>query len=89
MRHFWEPIVLATLNDSAADSSMRYGAKVFYELFLKTRTGGRLGIPTVPLSEFYGAGAAWGEALGAEMRLRSGVERLEQGQDGRLYVIWW
>ncbi len=87
VRHFWEPIVLATLNDSAADSSMRYGAKVFYELFLKTRTGGRLGIPTVPLSEFYGAGAAWVESLGAEMRLRSGVERLEQGADGRWTVI--
>ncbi len=83
VRRFWEPIVLATLNDSAADSSMRYGAKVFYELFLKTRTGGRLGIPTVPLSEFYGAGAAWVESLGAEMRLRSGVERLEQTADGR------
>lgn len=86
VRHFWEPIVLATLNDSAADSSMRYGAKVFYELFLKTRTGGRLGIPTVPLSEFYGAGAAWVESLGAEMRLRSGVERLEQAADGRWTV---
>ncbi len=83
VRRFWEPIVLATLNDSAADSSMKYGAKVFYELFLKTRTGGRLGIPTVPLSEFYGAGAAWAESLGAEMELRSGVERLEQGSDGR------
>ena len=82
VRHFWEPIVLATLNDSAADSSMKYGAKVFYELFLKTRTGGRLGIPTVPLSEFYGAGAAWVQSSGAEVRLRSGVERLEQGMDG-------
>ena len=87
VRHFWEPIVLATLNDSAADSSMKYGAKVFYELFLKTRTGGRLGIPTVPLSEFYGAGAAWVESLGAEVRLRSGVERLEQAPDGRWTVI--
>ena len=86
VRHFWEPIVLATLNDRAADSSMRYGAKVFYELFLKTRTGGRLGIPTVPLSEFYGAGAAWVESLGGKVRLRSGVERLEQGGDGRWMV---
>ncbi len=87
VRRFWEPIVLATLNDGAAESSMRYGAKVFYELFLKTRTGGRLGIPTVPLSELYGAGATWVESLGAEMRLRSGVERLEQAADGRWTVI--
>ena len=75
--------MLATLNDSAADSSIKYGAKVFYELFLKTRTGGRLGIPTAPLSEFYGAGAAWVQSLGAEVRLRSGVDRLEQDAAGR------
>ena len=33
--HFWEPIVLATLNDSAENCSMKYAGKVFYELFLE------------------------------------------------------
>ena len=37
---------------------MKYAAKVFYELFLANSTGGRLGIPTIPLSDFYAAGAA-------------------------------
>ena len=60
IRHFWEPIVLATLNDSAANCSMRYAGKVFYEIFLKNADGGRLGIPTVPLSEFYAGGLAPG-----------------------------
>lgn len=83
VRHFWEPIVLATLNDSAANSSMRYGAKVFYELFLKNREGGCLGIPTVPLSELYGAGAALVESLGGEVKLRAGVDKLVRQNDGR------
>lgn len=83
IRHFWEPIVLATLNDSAANSSMLYGAKVFYELFLKNREGGCLGIPTVPLSEFYGAGAALVESLGGEVKLRAGVDKLARQDDGR------
>ena len=82
VRRFWEPIVLATLNDGAANCSMRYAGKVFYELFLKTRTGGRLGIPTVPLSEFYGAGAAMVERLGGRVELRAGLERLVQEADG-------
>jgi zeta-carotene desaturase len=86
IRHFWEPIVLATLNDSSENSSMKYGGKVFYELFLKTAAGGRLGIPTVPLSEFYGAGAARIEALGGRVELGTSVESLTQGADGRWVV---
>jgi squalene-associated FAD-dependent desaturase len=83
IRHFWEPIVLATLNDSAANSSMRYGGKVFYELFLKTSYGGRLGIPTVPLSEFYGAGISLIESLGGRVELGTSVETVTQQPDGR------
>ena len=49
IRHFWEPVVLVTLNDSFANCSLRIGAKVFRELFVKSPLGARLGIPTVPL----------------------------------------
>lgn len=86
IKRFWEPIVLATLNDAAANCSMKYGAKVFYELFLKTQTGGRLGIPTVPLSEFYGAGAEMIVRQGGQIELGAGVERLVQGRDRRWTV---
>ncbi len=82
VRHFWEPLVLATLNDSAANCSMKYAGKVFYELFLKTRTGGRLGIPTVPLSEFYGAVAGAIEQKGGRVELGCGVAGLEQREGG-------
>ncbi|WP_241654518.1 hydroxysqualene dehydroxylase HpnE [Granulicella sibirica] len=83
IRHFWEPIVLATLNDCAANCSMKYAGKVFYELFLKTSVGGKLGIPTVPLSEFYGAGTRLVEANGGKVELRSSVESMTQQADGR------
>jgi squalene-associated FAD-dependent desaturase len=83
IQHFWEPIVLATLNDVGANCSMRYAGKVFYELFLKTRTGGRLGIPSVPLSEFYSAGAELVERRGGQVETRAGVEQLCQLEDGR------
>ena len=83
IRHFWEPLILATLNDGAENCSMKYAGKVFYELFLKTATGGRLGIPTVPLSEFYAAGADLVRAKGGRVELRASVEQLTQLADGR------
>jgi zeta-carotene desaturase len=84
--HFWEPLVLATLNVGAAECSMKYAGKVFYELFLKNRAGGRLGIPTIPLSEFYAAGAELVRARGGQVQLRTSVESLMQLEDGRWRV---
>jgi squalene-associated FAD-dependent desaturase len=83
IRHFWEPIVLATLNDSAENCSMKYAGKVFYEIFLKTADGGKLGIPTVPLSEFYGAGVDLLRQLGGRVELKAGVDSMQQRPDGR------
>ena len=83
IRHFWEPIILATLNDSAENSSLKYAGKVFHELFIKSSAGGRLGIPTVPLSEFYAAGAEMVQANGGQVELRASIEQIIQRSDGR------
>jgi len=83
IRHLWDPLILATLNDSAENCSMKYAGKVFYELFLKNTTGGRLGIPTIPLSEFYSAAADIVRARGGRIELRSSVEQIIQQTDGR------
>lgn len=76
MRHFWEPVVLCTLNDSFANCSLRAAAKVFRELFLKSPTGAQLGIPTVPLSDLYAAGARLLQSRGGRICLRSGVHSI-------------
>jgi squalene-associated FAD-dependent desaturase len=86
IRHFWKPIILATLNDSAENCSTRYAGQVFHELFVKNSTGGRLGIPTVPLSEFYAGIAQHAEQLGATLKLRASVESLRRETNGRWSV---
>jgi squalene-associated FAD-dependent desaturase len=86
IRHFWSPIIMATLNDGPEYCSTKYAGKVFHELFVKSSTGGRLGIPTVPLSEFYASMARLLEASGGTVQLRASVERLEREPDGRWRV---
>jgi squalene-associated FAD-dependent desaturase len=86
IRHFWNPILMATLNDSIANCSTYYAGKIFHELFIKSSTGGLLGIPTVPLSEFYNDIARLIESRGGSVRLRSSVEAITQEQDGRWRV---
>jgi squalene-associated FAD-dependent desaturase len=83
IKHFWKPIVMATLNDDSTQCSTRYAGKVFHELFIKSSIGGRLGIPTVPLSEFYEAAAQLLVSLGGTVQLRASVEAIIQQPDGR------
>jgi squalene-associated FAD-dependent desaturase len=87
IRHFWLPVLECTLNDGPAHCSIRYAGQVFRELFLRSATGSRLGIPTVPLSEFYDGVGRKIESHGGKLRLRTGVQSLAQGQDGRWTVI--
>jgi squalene-associated FAD-dependent desaturase len=83
VNHFWEPVVLCTLNDSFANCSLRISAKVFRELFLKTPLGARLGIPTVPLSDLYKGVSRLVETHGGKVSLRRGVETIEPANDSK------
>ena len=51
--HFWEPVIVGTLNDTFERCSTKYAGKVFHEVFLRSAEGGRMGVPTLPLTEFF------------------------------------
>jgi len=78
IRHLWEPLIVATLNDTMDRCSTRYAAQVLYESLLKNREGGRLGIPTQPLSEFYDSVAELAIRQGTALHLRASVDHVEQ-----------
>ncbi len=85
IRHFWEPTVLAALNDGFERSSTRYIGKVMHEMLLRNPDGVRFGIPTEPLSTFLASFLELAQRQGAGVRLRTGAERLERA-DGRWRV---
>jgi zeta-carotene desaturase len=74
IERFWGPVLVSSLNEDLNKCSVKYGAMVFRDAFLKSAEAGRMGVPTVPLSELYGVGADYIRARGGEVRLRSGVD---------------
>ncbi len=82
IRHFWEPIIVGTLNDTFDRCSTRYAGQVFHESFMKSAEGGRLGIPSQPLSEFYAAVAQLAEQQGTSVLPRTSVDRIEHLANG-------
>jgi squalene-associated FAD-dependent desaturase len=83
IRHFWEPVIVGALNDGFDRCSTKYAAQVFYESFLKSAEGGRLGIPSQPMSEFYEAAAQLAERQGTALHLRTSVDSIARLADGR------
>jgi squalene-associated FAD-dependent desaturase len=86
IRHFWEPVVVGALNDSFERCSVKYAGKVFHESFLRSAEAGRLGIPAAPLSEFLAPIAELAQRKGVVIKLKTGVERIEQTPDKRWLV---
>jgi len=74
IERFWKTILVSALNEDLDRMSVPYAAQVIRESFLKSATAGRMGVPTVPLTELYSAAGDYIEAHGGETRFRSGVE---------------
>jgi zeta-carotene desaturase len=82
IRHFWEPIIVGALNDTFDRCSTRYAGQVFHESFMKSAEGGRLGIPSQPLSHFYAATATVAAQQGTTLHLRTSIDHIERLPDG-------
>ena len=78
IKHLWDPVIVGALNDSFENCSTKYAGQVFHESFLKSAAGGRLGIPTLPLSQFYSYVAEHCVRRGAELRTSQSVTGLER-----------
>lgn len=77
MERFWKVVVVGALNEESENVSLPSAAMVFRESFLKSPTGGRLGLSRVPLSELHSRAADHIVAHGGTVELRAPVEALE------------
>jgi zeta-carotene desaturase len=74
IERFWKTILVSALNEDLDRVSVPYAAQVVRESFLKSAAAGRMGIPTVPLSELYGTAGDYIRSRGGEIKFRAGVE---------------
>ena len=74
IQRFWKTILVSALNEDLDRISVPYAAQVVRESFLKSAAAGRMGIPTVPLSELYSKAGDYIRERNGEIQFRSGVE---------------
>jgi squalene-associated FAD-dependent desaturase len=84
IERFWQPLLASALNETPERISVHYAGKVVRKTFLGSPEGGRMGVPSIPLSDLYGRAAAYIEARGGSVHLRTSAENFEwQPQDRR------
>ena len=87
IERFWAPVLISALNEDLDRISVRYGALVFRDSFLKSAEAGRMGVPAVPLSQLYGTAAQYIEERGGKVHTRASVDSFRMDGDSvRLFV---
>ena len=74
IERFWKTILVSALNEDLDQVSVPYAAQVVRESFLKSVAAGRMGIPTVPLTELYSTAGDYIRARGGDIQFLAGVE---------------
>jgi zeta-carotene desaturase len=83
---FWKPVLVSALNEDLHRVSVHYAAKVFRESFLLSPQSGRMGIPSIPLSDLYGAATGYLRERGSEVSLRTSVESIAPAPTGEAWL---
>jgi len=77
INRFWKVVLVSALNEDLDRLSVRYAVQVFRESFLKSAAAGRMGVPSVPLSDLYSSAIEYIGARGGESLLRAAVSAIQ------------
>ena len=81
IERFWKVVLVSALNEDLERVSSHYAAQVFRESFLKSAAAGRMGLPTIPLSDLYGAAGDYIRARGGIVELRTAADSFRPGPE--------
>jgi zeta-carotene desaturase len=74
IQRFWKTVLVSALNEDMDRVSVPCAAQVMRESFLKSAHAGRMGVPTVPLTELYKAAGDYVCVRGGKVQFRTSVE---------------
>lgn len=87
IERFWKPLMHSALNDDLDRLSVHYAAKVIRTSFMSSPRAGRMGFPTIPLSDLYGHAVGYIQGRGGEVHLRTSAEALNWNPEGQRWDV--
>jgi squalene-associated FAD-dependent desaturase len=82
IERFWKTVLVSALNEDLDRVSSRYAAQVFRESFMNSAEAGRMGVPSIPLSQLYSAAIDYIRSRNGEVLLRCGANAVDACSTG-------
>jgi squalene-associated FAD-dependent desaturase len=82
IERFWKTVLVSALNEDLDRVSSRYAAQVFRESFMNSAEAGRMGVPSIPLSQLYSAAIDYIRSRNGEVLLRCGANAVNSCSTG-------
>jgi squalene-associated FAD-dependent desaturase len=71
---FWKPVLVSALNEDPERMSVHYAGQVIRKSLLLSPGAGRMGVPTIPLSDLYSRAIAYLQSRGGHVDLSAAPE---------------
>jgi squalene-associated FAD-dependent desaturase len=87
IERFWKPVLVSALNEDPARMSVHYAGQVIRKSLLLSPGAGRMGVPTIPLSDLYGRAVDYVQGRGGVVDLNSAPELFQWCEETREWTV--
>ena len=87
INRFWKPILISALNEDPDHMSVHYAGQVIRKSLLLSPGAGRMGVPTIPLSELYSRAIDYIGSRGGHVDLSAAPESFEWSEETQQWTV--
>src|ERR1700728_562760 len=87
INRFWKPVLVSALNEDPEYMSVHYAGQVIRKSLLLSPGAGRMGVPTIPLSDLYGRVIDYVEGRGGQVNLSVAPESFQWSEETQQWTV--
>jgi squalene-associated FAD-dependent desaturase len=87
INRFWKPVLVSALNEDPDHMSVRYAGKVIRDSLLLSPGAGRMGVPTIPLTDLYHRAIGYIESRGGKVDFDSAPESFHWSEPSQQWTV--
>ncbi len=87
INRFWKPVLVSALNEDPDHMSIRYAGKVIRDSLLLSPGAGRMGVPTIPLTDLYHRAIEYIESRGGKVDLGAAPDSFQWSEPSQQWTV--
>jgi squalene-associated FAD-dependent desaturase len=87
IERFWKPVLVSALNEDPEHMSVHYAGQVMRKSLLLSPGAGRMGVPTIPLSDLYSRAIDYVQSRSGYVELNSAPESFHWSEETRKWTV--